>query len=367
MTPRTVLLALLTLILVACDPSEPTGPQLNPGDEGTEGWKPVFVKPPVRKDCSPEQVSNILAPPTAKQPNVVINCNLKLYKGDTITKAVFFQGSASTGVAVDCNGAKIGTKGKGVRVTIRSQEMGNGWFPVHDVTIKNCSIYGSVRIMGMARNGEGKALTQSSRTLAHVSKVRNNAPYRITLDKVAVMATGTTIPLYLAPGTHHSTFTNGTIGGTSSSVMVYFDAETYGNTFSKNWIRAIHAGREAMALDGSSYNTITENQITSPPKGGIFLYRNCGEGGNTRHATPSYNTITDNDIGCSSGLTGRKPAIYLGSRDGERGYCDKDSGSPYGSSVSDQDHARFNKLARNQLHGCMVKTGNKTNHSNTVE
>jgi parallel beta-helix repeat protein len=358
---------LLLLLLLSCDPKKVPEEQLNPGDEGTEGWAPTFQEVPNREPCSPGKITSILES-SAVRPGVVVDCHLTLEPDDVITKSLIILGDTSSGITIDCNGATIGGEdSEGDVVRIRSQVIDGGWVPVHDVTILNCNIEGSVRIWGMGMNGEGPNLTASSRTPEHVSNARDNAPYHIVLDNVSITGTSGRIPLYISPGVHHSELTNSMIVGESSSVMIYVDAESYGNVIDNNVINASDAGREVIALDGSSYNTISNNIMLDAPEGGIYLYRNCGEAGNIRHSTPSYNVIKDNDIICIHNLIGLDASIYLGSRDGNRGYCDEDAGYPFGSSVSDYDYARFNTISDNSFTGCSIRHGNNSNHSNTID
>jgi len=366
---KIVLVILLLLAVTVCRTKNdnPTGAQLNPADEGTEGWTPVFQPAPERLECSENKIVEILEP-VDQNTVVVVNCNLTLEPGDVVTKRLILQGEASSGVTLNCNGAEVSPSDIPAHldsIEVRSVQVDNEWEPAHNVTIQNCNIQGSVRIYGMGKNGNNNNLTTSSRTLEHTYTARNNAPYHIDLDNITISGRGR-IPLYIAPGVHHSSLSNSTIEGHSTSVMMYLDAETYGISIYQNVFDASRAGREAIALDGSSYGAIVNNRLLNVPKGGIYLYRNCGENGTIRHATPSYNEITNNEIRCIHNIINWYAAIYLGSRDGSRGYCEEDSGYPYGSSVSDQDHVRYNMVTGNELHGCLVKSGNKTNHSNTI-
>jgi hypothetical protein len=355
-------LFLLTLLVLSCNPRKPTPEQLNPGDEGTLNWSPVYQDAPERTLCSDGKVAVVLEPPT-ERPSVVIDCHLVLGPTDVVTKKLLFLGDTSSGASVECNGATINHP-DGDAIEIRSRFTNPGWVPVHDITIRGCTVHGGIRVWGMGINGEGQHLHDSSRTLNHVTTVRNNAPYRITLDQLTVVANGR-IPVYLSPGVHSSALTNSIIQGSSSSVAIYLDAESHGNLIDWNIIEA-GVGREVIALDGSSYNIVSDNVIAAPD-GGIFLYRNCGEAGNIRHATPSYNVIEDNEIICTGWLFNSHVGVYLGARDGNRGYCDEDAGWPFGSSISDYDHARFNTISGNNLHDCTIETGNRSNHSNTIE
>jgi len=91
-------------------------------------------------------------------------------------------------------------------------------------------------------------------------------------------------------------------------------------------------------------------------QGGIFLYRNCGEGGTVRIATPSHNRIVDNQFNYQRQRLS-DPAIYLGSRNYGRlenwwpgSHCNDDArGSRVGSALNNGDFARFNVVKNNRF------------------
>ncbi len=71
--------------------------------------------------------------------------------------------------------------------------------PPTDVTVQDCHINGSMRIYGMATNGQGVDLKASSQLNGHVERARANAPTRITLENLFIVA-NSRIPLYISPG-----------------------------------------------------------------------------------------------------------------------------------------------------------------------
>lgn len=310
--------------------------------------------------CSAAKLASVLAPATSSASSVSLNCNLTLSASDVVTKRLLLRGAAATGVTVNCNGATLngsnGTVNAGkdmVEVYSRKyQDESSGawrWERPQNVTVRNCKIIGSVRIWGMGKNGEAADVRASSRQdTGHSSRARNNAPKNVILQDVAITGTGR-IPLYLAPGVTYSGLIDSEIKGTSSSTNIYLDAESYRNTIRGNYIHASTDSREVMAVDGSSYNTIINNRFSALGNGGIYLYRNCGEGGTVRHATPRSNTIVNNVFYYSS-YSGSNPAIYLGSRNGWRLYCYQDDGFDFGSSASNRDYARYNIVTQNRIY-----------------
>lgn len=359
----------------------------------------VEVKKP---DCSPEKVNEILAPATASDSEVYIDCNLNLKATDVVTKRMIFEGEAASFVTLNCNGALING---GIEVKSKTYMDGNirKWERPKNTTIRKCNITGSVRIWGMGRNGEGDGyddnyLRESSKKKdTHVATARNNAPTNIILEDLIITNTGGTIPLYFAPGVTYSKLINSTLYGKSVVPVIYLDAESYANTIKHNNIYGGSSGKilrsdPVMAIDGSSYNLIINNYFHNIKQGGIYLYRNCGKNGVIRHSTPSHNQIINNIfhhiyMPGGYGGVGRFPSysyqpdpyVYLASRDGrwERvgigpiGFCSADDGYDFGSSKSDLDYARYNVVMQNRFYRRsvndvndaypMVRTGDRSN------
>jgi hypothetical protein len=121
-----------------------------------------------------------------------------------------------------------------------------------------------------------------------------------------------------------------------------------------------YAAREAISIDGSDHNRIIGNWFGALSRGGIYVYRNCGENGGVRQATPSHNHIVNN-VFYYDHYNGSAPAVFLGSRNGiapgfrwpwEESYCHKDRGRsivPDSSSVDDRDFATHNVVMQNEV------------------
>mgnify|MGYP003643002468 FL=1 len=326
--------------------------------------------------CSEQKLQEILAPATASSSYVKIDCNLTLKRNNVVTKRLIFEGSKASGVTCDCNHAKLDGGKNTVNyrkdmIEVKSKKTNEQtWIKPQYITIKNCNIIGSVRIWGMGKNGETAAIKESSKRepieSKHVLRVRNNAPRYIVLDRISITGVGRN-PLYFAPGVTYSKLINSEMKGKSEKVGIYFDAESAYNTIENNYIHVkteedgwgvlpavTDRGWPQIALDGSSWNTFINNRFSNLNNGGIYFYRNCGEGGTIRHTPPEHNTIKNNSFYYNK-YKGGKPAIYLGSRDygfkeSTFGHCDADDGRPYGSSSSDKDYARHNKILQNQFY-----------------
>jgi hypothetical protein len=291
--------------------------------------------------CSERELAELFEPRSAARPEVLLTCNATLKPADVVDKRVVILGSAASGAVLDCQGAQVRNE-----LLILSRETPvsgtSAWERPERVSVRNCTIVGGIRVSGMAINGEAPLLRDSSRALGHTERAQNAAPRDILLENLTIRTPGH-IPLYVSPGVTRLTLRNSTITGRSRSVAIYLDAESAGNTIAGNTIDA-DLGREAIAVDASAYNVIRNNIIRtrSPRPGGIYLYRNCGQGGTIRHQTPHSNAIVGNEFFVA-------PAIWVASRNGNRSYCWADSGYPFGSSASNLDHARNTLICGNHF------------------
>ncbi|HRR32722.1 MAG TPA: right-handed parallel beta-helix repeat-containing protein [Kiritimatiellia bacterium] len=260
-------------------------------------------------------------------------------------ECIRLSGSAASGTVMDAGGGWL-NDGKLTELIICSRWNGNAWERPTDITFRNAKLRGSIRIIGMGRNGQSAAVRASSRTAGHTGRAQAAAPTRITIRNVWIESEGR-IPIYLAPGVTHVTVEDCVITGRSRSVALYLDAESGQNTIRGNTFAA-KVAREAVAVDGSAHNRIERNVFTHIPLGGIYLYRNCGEGGTVRHQTPHDNVLADNRF-MTRNLAWRSYGIWLGSRNGRRAYCGCDAGYPFGSSLDDRDFADHNRVTGNRF------------------
>lgn len=289
---------------------------------------------------------------------VVVGCLLALgYAGSVVTgrslfmklwpapraEEVVLSGRAASGKTIDCAGGWF-NDGKPTELIIRSEKTAAGWERPEGITIRNCRLRGSIRIMGMGQNGQAPEVRESSHREGHTQRAQAAAPTGILISGVEIEACRG-IPLYLAPGVTCVTIENSRLTGWSSSVGIYLDAESANNVIRNNTF-SLRAGREVIAVDGSVNNRIESNHFEHLSYGGIYLYRNCGEGGTVRHQTPHGNVIVGNHFDTASlGLW--TYGIWLGSRNGRRLYCHDDDGYPFGSSVDNRDFADDNTLTGN--------------------
>jgi hypothetical protein len=258
---------------------------------------------------------------------------------------IVLEGDAATGTVIDCRGEWF-NEGKPTELVIRSRQTAAGWERPENVVIRNCRIRGSIRIMGMSRNGEGDEVRKSSVSPGHTERVQAAAPTKILISDVEIEA-DYRIPLYVAPGVTNVTFERSRITGWGCSTAVYLDCESGGNVIRDNTF-AMRQSREVIAIDGSARNRIEDNRFENLAFGGILLYRNCGEAGTVRHQTPHGNVIAGNVFDTRTlGLFAH--AIWLGSRNGRSNYCHQDDGYPFGSSSDNRDFANDNEVRNNRF------------------
>jgi parallel beta-helix repeat protein len=227
-----------------------------------------------------------------------------------------------------------------------------------NITIKNFTIKGSVRIIGLGINGEGELVRESSKNENHTEYAQSVAPKNIVFDNIKIEANVRT-PFYVAPGCTNITLQNSELTGHTESVSIYLCCESANNTIQKNIIKT-KTKREAIAVDGSAHNIIQNNTFYFLDFGGIYLYRNLGEGGTIRHQTPSFNKIINNTFSYDGSLKSKLnqlifPTIWLGSRSGVIKYFymagskfkNRDTSKPFGSSANPNDLASNNIVKGN--------------------
>lgn len=303
--------------------------------------------PVVARPCSSAEAAALTAPAAADAPAVRLTCFATLPPGVAVRRHIVFEGAEASGAGLDCNGGSVGVPGRPSTtreptVAVWSRREGGGWSIPRDVRITRCTIHGNLRVWGLGRN-DIDGLRASSRTPGHTAAAQAAAPTGLTLDNVAFVATGS-IPLYVGPGVTGLRMTGGGFRGQSVSTAIYLDAESAGAVI-RNVAFDIRTAREQIAVDGSARNRIEGNRFQLNGRGGVFLYRNCGEDGVIRHQTPSDNVISGNRFEGAAWLTPRP--VVIGSREGRRRYCGDDAGYPFGSSADNHDRATGNVVSGN--------------------
>lgn len=304
--------------------------------------------------CSAEKLALLRSPPNPGDGAVLIDCHLTLQPTDVITRSLYFNhGAVSNGVQVDCRGAMLSHTDINAdipRINVQSYaytlpDGSTEWEPTRDITIKNCRLEGNINMSGMGGQ-DVPAVKESSRTRAdHTAVMRRRAPTNIVLDSLTIDPQDR-IAIYLSMGVTAVTVRRSTFLGASPSAVIYLDAEGGEHRIVDNQFKTT-APREVIAVDGSSDNLIQGNVFHTSPRGGVFIYRNCGEAGTVRHNEPSRNDVFDNQFLDPSGPESGQPHIWVASRNGNRSYCDDDDGFPYGSSANNRDEAHRTAIKGN--------------------
>jgi parallel beta-helix repeat protein len=247
------------------------------------------------------------------------------------------------------------------------QDKNKKWLVPENITIKNFVIKkGSVRLIGLGSNGEAELVRESSKNENHIKYAQSVAPKNIVFDNLKIEANVRT-PFYVAPGCTGITLQNSELTGNAESVSIYLDCESANNTIQNNIIKT-KTKREAIAVDGSAYNLIQNNTFYFLDFGGIYLYRNLGEGGTIRHQTPSFNKILNNTFKYNNTIKSKlnqliHPAIWLGSRScfikyfymiGPK-FKNRDTSKPFGSSANPNDLASNNIVKVNNPKNIIIR------------
>jgi len=351
--------------------------------------------------CSAAKHNEVRERASATRPHVYVNCNLTLSSTDVITKTIRVNGSDASDLTVNCNGARIDGTGSVnedaamIRISSRMVTRADGscvkdatgnycsYEAPENVTFRDCKIKGRTNISGMG------GVPDVTRHADYTEKVRAYGPKNIRFENVTVTADND-IAFYVYPGVSGFQLLSSSVSGVSDSVAIYLDAESLRHTI-KNSSITVNTARELIAVDGSSYNRILNNYFSYTSDGGIYLYRNCGEApgdlpqtrgnGSIRHSVPRNNVIINNRFS-NGDYDGSNPNIFLGSRNGNRNYCDADldkdgNAYPWGSSASNLDYARYNVVMQNQIFNApfndMIRVGrpstdshNAIDHNETV-
>ena len=316
----------------------------------------VFAPDPVSamtKRCSPAEKAEALEPASPSNKSVRLNCSLTLKKGERVTKQIRIWGANASGVQILCRGGRIGKAGPASihfrkdLIQIRSAKLSDGrWSRPENVTIDGCEVNGAIRIMGLGQNGQAKNVKISSWRSNHTEFAQASAPRGITLRNLTVRGDGR-IPVYFAPGVTHSKLVDSRIIGRSVSSGLYLDAESAHNVIRGN-VFAVKTPREVISVDGEAHNIIENNRVRYADLGGVYVYRNCGEGGAARHQKPRFNQILRNTFSYE-GTRSARPTIWLAFSSIARQVflCPLDRAIPLGSGVDDRDFANNNKVIGN--------------------
>lgn len=254
---------------------------------------------------------------------------------------------SDSNVVIDCKGKKYNN---GILSELRIRSSPNK--RPKNIEIKNC-LFGpsTLRIIGQGTTGESKDVYESAIKRNHTKRSQDYAPTDILIYNNKFNSIHRT-PIYISPGVTNVTIENNIFDGKYPSTVIYMDAESGYNTIKGNIFNAIPISnkREIIAIDGSADNKIINNTFNIISHGAIKMYRNCGEDGVPRHQTPNNNLIKNNTFNLTD-LSWGNYAIWVGSRNGNRNYCNDDAKYKFGSGLNDGDFANDNTIIDNQYFG----------------
>jgi len=316
---------------------------------------PTSLAQTEKKAVCDENTIKSLLQPNANSP-FLLSCSLVLPKGVTLRRSIIFEGSQASRTTLDCNGSIIDVSDRRTRIEktaiiVRSKHVaGDEWDAPQHVVVQNCTIKGFMRVYGLDENANGDNMRASSRRPDHTEFAQSSAPKRTTFRNLTIVAPEGA-PLYIGPGATWTTLENSRLTGSTTGTAIYMDAESGRNSIKNNQFSISTRSRELIAIDGSTRNEVVGNVFENPVNGGVFLYRNCGEGGVIRHQRPDFNVISKNIFKYVNDGVTAKPAVWLGSRGGKQKFCFKDPAYPFGSSLSFQDFAQKNTVEDNRFIG----------------
>ncbi len=158
--------------------------------------------------------------------------------------------------------------------------------PVENVELRNCVVTGG------RRNGItiGRTQTYAAAALQRGSREPDPAAYarKVTLRQVTVRRSGG-VGIYVLAYSRDTAILDSTIEE-NSNAGIYLSHHTSGTRIADSRLigngkgetsgipDALRGFREAIAVDSAAGNVIENNRLIGNQAGGIFLYRNCGEG-----------------------------------------------------------------------------------------
>ncbi|MFI8334625.1 NosD domain-containing protein [Pseudomonas taetrolens] len=246
---------------------------------------------------------------------------------------------------LDCKGATL-DGGNKIPIGI---VVGGGKKKIENVTVENC------RIQNFKNRGISITSGYHIKDLP-VDREANYklAPSHIMIDNVTVSNSGRG-GVYFDSYTTESTLKNSTVQG-SGNVGVYLEQGTQRLNIVNNTIQGNGkaGGREGLSVDSSAHNTIEGNRFIGNTRGGVLMYKNCGEHYRTgksalRWQSSDFNTVRNNTF------TNERVGVWIASRQGKdlsTWGCGDPAVDPNGKYY--KDYANNNIVEGNQF--CNTKT-----------
>ena len=260
---------------------------------------------------------------------------------------------STSATTLDCRGAWLdggGTLANGVVIDSKGT-------PLVDVIVKNCNIRGY-------ETGARVAWVKPDDQKGGSANAFANAPSKVTLSHLHVVDSGR-VGIYIDDHVHQVTIKDSTIEG-SGGVGMYLEYGTSDNHVLRNkFIRNGRAfKREGLAIDSSRNNLVSGNLFEENERGGIFLYKNCGEHVATGRSVPRTEH-SDHNVIQGNTFSGEKVGVWIASRQSvelKRLDCSDRPMDARGSYY--EDFANFNNVTGNAF--CGTKVGIRVEGDNNT-
>lgn len=294
-------------------------------------------------------VGAVVAPPPAASGS---SCptgteNISVTKNTLLKTGCVYQNTfsiESSNITFDCNGSAIdgkGLKDVGIKVDSAGQSLKN-------VTIQNCELTNHVK------NGifVGWDLSDSKKIPSH----SRDSLYALTPQYVTIK--NTTVYNALRNGIYLGEYvTSATLDNvrilSSGHVGLYMDSATALNTVKNSTFigNGFAGGREAIAIDASARNTISNNVFQENALAAITLYKNCWEHHSTDpNSFPRWQHSDQNQM-LDNQFQGESVGVWIAARQ-SRDLSGFDCGDPsYYSNVYYLDYAQNNVVQGNVFTG----------------
>ncbi len=241
---------------------------------------------------------------------------------------------------------------------------------IENVTIKNCNItfyINGINVDFLLNEATHNDLKNKINVTSLEEHLRAISPKNIEVKNTQITASHKT-GIYLQRYITDFKLTNSTLK--ANDIGIYLESGTRNNlishsVFTKNGETTYNIDtrkrtlrirkREAIAIDSSAYNTITDNQFINNAGGAIFLYKNCYENHIDSNSLPRFQYSSFNIIKNNTFSDERK-GVWIASRQ-SRDLDNFNCGDPIVYATEDnkkkyyQDFSRSNQVINNVFDG----------------
>jgi hypothetical protein len=252
---------------------------------------------------------------------------------------------STSGTKLDCRGATLdgrGVLGNGVLIN----SMGK---PLANVTVRNCIM------RGFTSSGVRVAWSGPDFKKGGYEAAFAGAPSKVTLSHLSVFDSGR-VGIFIDDHVHDVTIEDSTIERSGGAGMYLEHGSRDIRVFRNRFLSNGHVfKREGLAIDSSSHNKVIDNVFADNVKGGVFLYKNCGERFSSGRSVVRTQHSDHNEIRGNRFIRERV-GVWVASRqsvDLKRLDCSDPSMDPDGHYF--EDFANHNDIVGNAF--CDTRTG----------